>query len=102
MQGAKKCSATTDLVTIANRAAAAAAAAGQSGLNPGHHGMATNYEMSGMLMCSISCVAKIPSRVDYACVVQTLQRTGNVDCFRDGLVEPRCPLPQFMALKSKC
>jgi len=57
MQGAKKCSATTDLVTIANRAAAAAAA-GQSGLNPGHHGMATNYEMSGMLMCSISVLPK--------------------------------------------
>jgi hypothetical protein len=57
MQGAKKCSATTDLVTIANRAAAAAAA-GQSGLNPGHHGMATNYEMSGMLMCSISVLLK--------------------------------------------
>jgi hypothetical protein len=59
MQGAKKCSATTDFVTIANRAAAAtAAAAGQSGLNPGHHGMATNYEMSGMLMCSISVLLK--------------------------------------------
>jgi hypothetical protein len=55
MQGAKKCSATTDLVTIANRAAAAA---GQSGLNPGHHGMATKYEMSGMLMCSISVLPK--------------------------------------------
>jgi hypothetical protein len=58
MQGAKNYSATTDLVTIANRAAAAAAAAGQSGLNPGHHGMATNYEMSGMLMCSISVLPK--------------------------------------------
>lgn len=58
MQGAKKCSATADLVTIANRAAAAAAAAGQSGLNPGHHGMATNYEMSGMLMCCISVLPK--------------------------------------------
>jgi hypothetical protein len=52
MQGAKKCSATTELVTIANRAASGA---GQSGLNPGHHGMATNY---GMNLCSISVLPK--------------------------------------------